>query len=125
MSPNSIMLILISIILTSGSQIVLKFGMMSGSVQIALASHKSSEIALAIISSPFIIGGLICFGLSAIIWLFVLSKIPVSSAYPFIALGIVATTFFGHFMFNEPITAYKALGLCLILSGILLIGKVG
>jgi multidrug transporter EmrE-like cation transporter len=99
--------------------------MMSELVQIALASRKSSEIALAVISSPFIVVGLVCFGLSAVIWLFVLSKIPVSSAYPFIALGIVATTVFGHFMFNEPITAYKAVGLCLILSGILLIGKVG
>ena len=125
MSPNSIMLILISIIFTSGSQIILKFGMMSGSVQVALASRKTSEIALAIISSPFIMGGLFCFGLSAIIWLFVLSKVPLSSAYPFVALGIFATTIFGHFMFNEPITTLKAAGLFLVLTGILLIGKVG
>jgi len=125
MSPKSIMLILISIILTSGSQIVLKFGMMSELVQVALASRKTSEIALTIISSPFILVGLVCFGLSAIIWLFVLSRVPVSSAYPFVALGIFATTIFGHFMFNEPITFYKAIGLFLVLTGILLIGKVG
>ena len=63
--------------------------------------------------------GLAVFGLSAIVWLFVLSKIAVSHAYPFVALGIVVTVAAGRIMLGEPFSALSLVGVALIVSGVL------
>ena len=54
-------------------------------------SGNRMGFALALLTSPLVLLGLAVFGLSAIVWLFVLSKIAFSHAYPFVALGIVVT----------------------------------
>ena len=94
-------LILVSVLLASGSQLVLKIGMASDRVQDALAMRREGSIGLhslliCIGTNPAVVAGLACFGLSAIVWLFVLSKIDVSQAYPCVALGIVLTMLGGQ-----------------------------
>jgi multidrug transporter EmrE-like cation transporter len=111
--------ILLSVALSSGSQIILKKGMVDPAMQTSLQSGNMLTIALAILTSPLVIGGLFCFGLSAIVWLFVLSKVPLSSAYPFVALGIVVTVAAGMTMFGETISVAKAIGVGFIVLGIL------
>lgn len=63
--------------------------------------------------------GLAVFGLSAIVWLFVLSKTAVSHAYPFVALGVVMTVAAGRIMLGEPFSALSLVGVALIVSGVL------
>ena len=46
---------------------------------------------ISIMVNPYIIGGFISYGVSIIIWLWVLSKVEVSLAYPFQALGYILT----------------------------------
>jgi len=117
------LLILLSVLLSSGSQVLLKFGMSAPDIQVALAhSDRPLRIAISIVSSLPVLAGLACFGLSAIVWLFVLSKIPVSTAYPFVALGIVITVVSGSVIFDEAISAAKAVGTILIIAGVLTIG---
>ncbi|MDC7675459.1 EamA family transporter [Asticcacaulis machinosus] len=111
--------ILLSVALSSGSQIILKKGMVAPAMQASLQSGNMLAIALAIITSPLVIGGLFCFGLSAIVWLFVLSKVPLSSAYPFVALGIVVTVAAGMTIFGETITVTKSIGVGFVVLGIL------
>jgi multidrug transporter EmrE-like cation transporter len=118
-----VFLILISVLLSSGSQVLLKFGMSAHEIQLALAEAESPlRIAISIVSSPWVLAGLTCFGLSALFWLFVLSKIPVSTAYPFVALGITITAVAGRLLFGEPISALKATGILLIVSGVMVVG---
>lgn len=119
MNLHLIILILVSVALSSGSQIILKKGMIAPGMQSSLQSGDLMAIALAIITSPLVIGGLFCFGLSAIVWLFVLSKVPLSSAYPFVALGIVVTVAAGMTMFGETVGVAKAIGVGFIVLGIL------
>ena len=69
--------------------------------------------------------GLLSYALSAIIWMFVLSRVALSTAYPFIALGIAITALAGRFFFHEPMTPVKIAGIGLILAGILFIGLDG
>jgi multidrug transporter EmrE-like cation transporter len=65
-----------------------------------------------------VLAGLICFGCSALVWLAVLSRVPLSTAYPFVALGIAITTAAGLLLFNEPFSALKAAGVLLIVCGV-------
>src|SRR5580704_8143136 len=97
-----ILLILVSVLLSSGSQVMLKFGMTAPDIQLALSqTGKPLQVAIPILSSPLVLAGLACFGLSALFWLFVLSKIPLSTAYPFVALGIGITAASGRILLGE------------------------
>ena len=72
--------------------------------------------------SPAILIGMFCFGLSAVVWLFVLAKIPLSSAYPFVALGIAITVTAGRLLFAEPISLTKLIGVGLVIVGVVSVG---
>lgn len=111
--------IIISVLLTSVSQLVLRAGMRG----VSLSADVSRAADLwALVFSPYIIGGLILFGSSAVTWLFVLSRVPVSFAYPFVGLGIVLTTLGGVALLGEHVTKGQLLSIGIILIGIISLG---
>jgi drug/metabolite transporter (DMT)-like permease len=69
-----------------------------------------------------VLGGLLCYGLSALVWLRVLGELEVSKAYPFIAVGIVATMVLGVVILGETVTALRAAGAALIVAGVIVVG---
>lgn len=125
MNIASILMILTSVALSAGSQIILKYGMTAPQVRGALDSGNALDVARAVALSPQVLLGLAAFGLSAVVWLFVLSRIALSSAYPFVALGIMVTVTAGAVLFGEPVTASKLAGVTLIVGGVVLVGLAG
>ena len=123
MRPTLTLLILLSVLLSSGSQIVLKYGMTRPAMKVMLAdSPEPLRVLLAIGTSPAVLIGMLCFGLSAVVWLFVLAKIPLSTAYPFVALGIAITVTAGRFLFAEPVSVSKLIGIGLVIAGVIAVG---
>jgi drug/metabolite transporter (DMT)-like permease len=115
-------MILVSVLLTSASQILLKIGVSAPSAQQALQLHDGLLPAiLALALNPMVVAGLACFALSAVFWIFVLSKIDVSMAYPCVALGVVITVLAGYFLLGETISAARAAGVGAIVVGVLLV----
>ncbi len=114
--------ILVSVLLSAGSQVLLKYGMTGPAVTRCRRQWKRAhQHRLTVASSPLVLTGLACFGLSAIVWLFVLSKIPLSTAYPFVALGIVITVLAGRLLFAEPISLLKLAGVLFIVAGVTMV----
>lgn len=64
---------------------------------------------------------LFIYGLSTIGWILVLRSMPLSTAYPFLALGFAAMPFLSHYLFNEPLSKGLLLGTAMIVGGILVI----
>ncbi|MCZ8101510.1 MAG: hypothetical protein O9972_26855 [Burkholderiales bacterium] len=122
MTPSTIALITASVACSSGSQILLKAAMMGNKIQQSIASGKPITIVSTVLGSPMVIGGLSLFGLSAVLWLAVLARVPLSSAYPAIAMGIVITVAAGSLLFGEAIGPAKLAGVSLIVGGVVLIG---
>jgi multidrug transporter EmrE-like cation transporter len=121
-----VLLVLSSVLLTSGAQLLLKYGMTRPAIKIALADQASPLVSLQVIAtSPAVLMGMACFGLSAVLWLFVLAKIPLSTAYPFIAVGIIITVVGGRFLFAEPVSLLKLLGIALVIAGVICVGSSG
>ncbi|MBL0116287.1 MAG: hypothetical protein IPP45_13365 [Sphingomonadales bacterium] len=87
-------LILFCVGISAGAQIALKAGMTARDIRTVIESGDYVRIATALITSPLVMLGLVTYGLSAIIWMFVLSRVALSTAYPFIALGIAMTSLF-------------------------------
>jgi len=75
------------------------------------------------IFSPVVFMGFVFYGLSSILWLFVLQKFPVSVAYPSLAITYVVTLFVGAFVFHEVLTVQKIIGVLLIFVGVFVLNR--
>ncbi len=76
--------------------------------------------------NPYLLGGVVVYGLSTLIYISVLSKVNLSLAYPLIiGLTVVFTTLAGSLLFKERVDPSNWVGIGLMISGIwaLTLGK--
>jgi drug/metabolite transporter (DMT)-like permease len=77
---------------------------------------------IKLLFSPFIFSGLILYGAATILWLFILSRVPLSIAYLVQSIAYVLAVFGAYFIFHEPLSPAKIIGVILIILGVSLIG---
>jgi drug/metabolite transporter (DMT)-like permease len=119
-----IALILLSVALAAVAQLTLKTGMNHVNDDLAPATFSLSGRSLRVlVGQPFVWGGLFLFGVSALVWLVVLSRASLSFAYPFAALTYVSILLFDHFVLNEQVPALRWAGVACIALGIFLISR--
>jgi multidrug transporter EmrE-like cation transporter len=123
MTKVTVGIIAVSVILAALGQILLKAGMSARAVQAAAQSGGAVQFVFAVATSWMVWVGLVVFGLSVLTWLVVLSKVEVSTAYPFAALGMVLTATLGYLAFGESMGAGKVAGIALICLGVVLVAK--
>lgn len=122
MNIRYVPLILFSVFLSAGAQLMLKKGM-SG---VSFAGVQGGALVSAIfrvILDPWVFAGLSFYVLGILPWMYVLSKVEVSYAYPFVSIGYVVVVVGAYFFFREPISAMKMAGVLLICLGVLLVAK--
>ena len=115
-------LILLTVTLSACAQLALKLGVGKPSMTSALETGVVDAILMAAMS-PLILLGLIIYGLSVAMWLWVLSKVELSVAYPFVGVSFLITMAFGAFLLNESVTPMRIVGTILIASGCVLVGR--
>ena len=121
MSLATLGLIISSVCLSAIAQVVLKAGMSGSAVVSAFARDTPADVALAIMAEPLVWLGLTLYAVGAVVWLFVLAKVNVSLAYPFVGLGFLMTMVFAIAFLGEAITPVRAVGTCLVAGGVLLV----
>lgn len=110
---------LISILLGATGQFLFRLGMLQyGKVTLTGIWSQLGSI----IFSPAIFVGFMCFGVSSILWLVVISRWELSYAYPIVSLGYVIAILYGVLLLNETLTMPKIIGCVLILAGISVLG---
>lgn len=110
-------LVLLSVTLSTGAQLLLKRAASDANLE---AISTLSFLANVIASRAAWLG-LASFGLSLAFWVLVLARIPVSKAYPFVAIGILITSSAGIFLYGESLSLVKALSIFLIVLGVSLL----
>jgi len=125
MKTTTILLILFSVSLSAGAQLLLKYGMSSAPIQRFLAAGNSGELFRAVACNAYVIAGLLLYGFGALVWLLVLSRIDVSLAYPFVGLGIVITMILAPLFLGEILTMPRILGGGLVVAGICILSLRG
>lgn len=113
------LLALISIVLGSVAQYFLKVGMNS----VGVDNLSLMEVIKKALSSVSLWGGIACYGASMLFWLYVLSQMELSKAYPLVSLGYVFTLFIGYFCLGESLSAGKIIGVLLIVSGVIFLSR--
>lgn len=116
-------LILFSVSLSAIAQIVLKTGMSSPLVAQVMKLGSPFEVAIQIALNPWVIGGLGLYFLGAMVWLFVLARVQVSVAYPFVGLGFILTMIMGKYVMGDDITVSRLAGTLLVATGVVLIAR--
>ncbi len=112
--------ILLSVICSSMAHVALKIGM--NAVR-ATPAAGPWEYALRTALNPFVILGMGLHFVALAIWLYALSKVDVSYAYPFIALGFVLVLAYSHFFLHEDVNLWRLAGVLLICGGVALVAK--
>lgn len=118
MSLASIGILLIAVALAATGQLILKNGM---NMAKATATADGRSLALVAATSPWILGGLVIFAVSAVAWLVTLSRVPLNIAYPFNALGYVVILVASAAFLHERTNAWTWVGTVLVVSGLIVV----
>ncbi|MGX9571990.1 EamA family transporter [Mesorhizobium sp. f-mel] len=119
-----IVFILFTVMTNAAAQLMLKQGMMSLGT-ISFESTNPLLKLLQIVFSPWVFFGLCTFVISMASHLYVLSKVELSFAYPFLSLAYVAVAIFAYFIFREDLNAWRIAGIAFICVGTVLIAQSG
>lgn len=115
-------LVLTGVLLNTTAQLLLKVGMTQiGEFEFTLANTWS--VGFKIVSNLPIITGLSLYVASVAVWLLVLSRLPVSLAYPMLSLGYIVNAIAAYFLFGEPLTSMKLLGIFIIIAGVYVVAQ--
>ncbi|MEH2206044.1 MAG: EamA family transporter [Nostoc sp.] len=118
MTSQELILLLMSVLASVGGQFFLKAGALKlGRVNIGNAvSH-----ILSIITTPELVLGLACYGLGALAYIMLLTRVSLSIAGPSISLVYVFSVLLGYFIFREAIPITRLIGLSFIVGGVILV----
>lgn len=121
--PLSILsLILFTVFLSACAQLALKMGVSGAKMQAAFSGGLAEALA-ASMSSPLIWLGLGIYGLSVALWVWVLSRVDLSVAYPFVGVSFIVTMAFGAYLLDEQVGSMRIIGTLLIATGCVLVAR--
>jgi drug/metabolite transporter (DMT)-like permease len=115
--------ILLSVGLAAVAQLTLKHGMNSVVERVGEFELTNGRSLRAVATAPYVYLGLALFGVSAVLWLVVLSQATLSFAYPFAALTYVLILLFDRFILHQDIPPLRVAGVFLIVTGIVLVSR--
>ena len=113
----------VSVCLATIGQFLLKAGMDKVGPISADRVRKPVELVMTVIRTPQVIVGLGVFVISAVFWLIVLSRLPLSTAYPFAGLTYLLTALIARFGLHESVPGMRWVGILLIVGGIIVVSR--
>jgi drug/metabolite transporter (DMT)-like permease len=90
---------------------------------LVVADGETWNRALELISVPSLWFALGAYGLSVIVWLVGLSRVPVSQAYPLLSLGYVINIGLAWWLLGEVPNAQRVIGIGVIVAGVILVAR--
>ncbi|MFH1865187.1 MAG: EamA family transporter, partial [Candidatus Eisenbacteria bacterium] len=117
---KGIPLIILAVMLGATGQIVMKKGMqIYGEVS---ATSVWAQL-IPILKTPQVAIGFLCYGISAVLWIAVVSNVDLSLAYPMVSLAYVIVFVASWLLLGEQISALRLVGLLIIVAGATCFGR--
>ncbi|MEO0684033.1 MAG: EamA family transporter [Cyanobacteria bacterium J06649_11] len=118
MSWQEFCLLLLSVSASVTGQLFLKIG--AGKLGRVDAENVLQQI-LGIVTTPQLLIGLACYGIGAVVYILLLTRVNLSVAGPSASLVYVFSVLLGYFIFKESIPFVRLVGLSLIVCGVILV----
>lgn len=115
---NNVLILLASITISSTAHVLLKKGTMT---------HEALHIAAGLrnlwmlATNGWVVGGLFLHVTALAVWLLALTRVDVTYAYPFLALGYLLVSVMAFFWFGEHISPQRVLGMAVIVLGLVIL----
>ncbi len=115
--------ILCTILLTVYGQLAIKWQVLKAG---AFPENPWDKIVFLghLLLNPWVISAFVAALLASLTWMAAMTKLPLSHAYPFMSLAFVLVLVLSGFLFHEPITSAKIVGIVLVILG-LVVGSQG
>jgi multidrug transporter EmrE-like cation transporter len=118
----SLALLVVSVAFAIAGQVTLKSAMNNigriGTSEVRAVGATVSRAA----REPKLWVGLTLFGVSSIFWMVVLSRVPLSVAYPFVGISYVVIVLLSRFLLHEHVPVLRWVGVLVVATGIAIIG---
>ena len=122
MTPAAFAFLITGVLLNAAAQLLLKAGTNVMGV-ITLTPANWTQTLLRMAGTPPFIAGVALYGVSLLVWIMGLSRVPVSMAYPLLSLGYVINAIAAFYLFGEAVTATRWAGIGFIIIGVWLIAR--
>lgn len=122
MTTPAFVLIIIGVLLNAAAQLLLKAGT-NAVGPVALDARGLAAAAPRLALEPHILGGLVCYAISVVVWILALSRTEVSVAYPMLSIGYIVNALAAWYLFAEPLTPTRIAGIVVICIGVVLITR--
>ena len=119
---KNFLMILVCVFLGVCGQLLLKQGMSSGGDEVDEVGEVIPRLIRAAMN-PLVITGFLFYGVSAALWLIVLTRAELSYAYPLLSMGYVIVVVLSRVFFHEAVTPVRFLGTIVICVGVFLISR--
>lgn len=80
---------------------------------------------LKAIMKPMTWLGIVFWGIELVAWTVVLEQVPLSIAFPLMALSYITIVLASAWILKEPVNLRRAVGACLITAGVACVGATG
>ena len=115
-------LILIGVVTNALAQLMLKAGT-NAVGHFEFTAQNLGPVGLRLALSPWILGGVLAYAVSLVVWIMALSRIEVSIAYPMVSLGYILNAVAAWYFFGEGLGPMRLAGIGFIVFGVLLIAR--
>lgn len=122
MTPTTLALLLLGVMLNAGAQLLLKAGATRVG-EFAFTLDNVVPVGVRLATSPHIAGGIACYVVSVVVWILALSRVPVSVAYPMLSIGYVVNAVAAWYLFGESLGVQKLVGIAFIVVGVFLVAR--
>jgi drug/metabolite transporter (DMT)-like permease len=122
MSAAAFLFLITGVLLNAAAQLLLKGGTNRLGV-ITLHADNWTSTLTRMASEGYFIAGAAVYGVSLVVWILGLSRVPVSVAYPMLSLGYIVNAVAAHYLFGEAVTSARWLGIGFIVIGVYLVAR--
>ena len=114
--------VITSILLAATGQVFLKQGV-SAFGPAAPSLRRPGRAAVAVLRNVRLLAGIALYFLSAVLWLYGLSRVELSYAYPLLALNMILVTLGARWILRERVSAFRWTGIALIAIGVAMVAS--
>jgi len=113
---KNIMLCLLNTALLVCGQLLFKFTARGKEI-------SSLPDVMQLLLSPYMIAAIILYGVTTLLWVYILTKVPISYAYPIQALAFPLVAMLAVPLFKEIVPVSRWIGIGVILTGVLIASR--
>jgi len=117
----NLLVILSSVVLSVLGQLLVKHGINCLPANIFSSGLVSGFIRIFL--GPWVVIGSCVYVVATLLWIYALTRVALSFAYPFVSISYVLIIMASRFVFGEPVSALRWVGVIVICAGIILVSR--